>query len=118
MIAHQNEQILLDEYISLCKEMRGTDNAKFTRKRSKPDKHGHGNRKSAKELENCYQWTLLAYPNEKPRVIEQLLRQLKPYDFAWMIELAIEEFIGLTSCYPYDKLELIDNSFEANQAFD
>ncbi|GJY62823.1 hypothetical protein Tco_0464283 [Tanacetum coccineum] len=62
--------------------------------------------------------TLLAYPNEKPRVIEQLLRQLKPYDFAWMIELAIEEFIGLTSCYPYDKLELIDNSFEANQAFD
>ncbi|GJR68125.1 hypothetical protein Tco_0014190 [Tanacetum coccineum] len=28
-----------------------TDNAKITRKRSKPDKHGHGNEKSAKEPE-------------------------------------------------------------------
>ncbi|GJX26030.1 hypothetical protein Tco_0232326 [Tanacetum coccineum] len=29
----------------------GTDIAKITRKRSKPDKHGHGNRKSAQEME-------------------------------------------------------------------
>ncbi|GJY13532.1 putative ribonuclease H-like domain-containing protein [Tanacetum coccineum] len=34
-----------------------TDSAKITRKRSKPDKHGHGNGKSAKELEDCYQWS-------------------------------------------------------------
>ncbi|GJZ43386.1 reverse transcriptase domain-containing protein [Tanacetum coccineum] len=32
----------------------GTDSAKITRKRSKPDKHGHGNGKSAKEPEDCY----------------------------------------------------------------
>ncbi|GJZ52168.1 reverse transcriptase domain-containing protein [Tanacetum coccineum] len=35
----------------------GTDSAKITRKRSKPDKHGHGNGKSAKEPEDCYQWS-------------------------------------------------------------
>ncbi|GKE86265.1 hypothetical protein Tco_1560007 [Tanacetum coccineum] len=35
----------------------GTDNAKITRKRSKPDKHGHENGKSAKEPEDCYQWS-------------------------------------------------------------
>ncbi|GJS22403.1 hypothetical protein Tco_0451035 [Tanacetum coccineum] len=29
----------------------GTDNAKITRKRSKPDKHEHGNGKSAQETE-------------------------------------------------------------------
>ncbi|GJT46252.1 hypothetical protein Tco_0954967, partial [Tanacetum coccineum] len=29
----------------------GTDIAKITRKRSKPDKHGHGNGKSAQEPE-------------------------------------------------------------------
>ncbi|GKF21454.1 hypothetical protein Tco_0070092, partial [Tanacetum coccineum] len=29
----------------------GTDSAKITRKRSKPDKHGHGNGKSTKEPE-------------------------------------------------------------------
>ncbi|GJU25249.1 putative reverse transcriptase domain-containing protein [Tanacetum coccineum] len=33
-----------------------TDNAKIIRKQSKPDKHGHGNGKSAKEPEDCYQW--------------------------------------------------------------
>ncbi|GJR99937.1 RNA-directed DNA polymerase, eukaryota, reverse transcriptase zinc-binding domain protein [Tanacetum coccineum] len=33
------------------KEVRGTDNAKITRKRSKPDKHGYGNGKNAKEPE-------------------------------------------------------------------
>ncbi|GKB39933.1 reverse transcriptase domain-containing protein [Tanacetum coccineum] len=36
---------------------RGTDIAKITRKRSKLDKHGHGNGKSAKEPEDCYQWS-------------------------------------------------------------
>ncbi|GJW11193.1 hypothetical protein Tco_1577020 [Tanacetum coccineum] len=36
---------------------RGTDNAKIIRKRSKPDKHEHGNGKSAKEPEDCYQWS-------------------------------------------------------------
>ncbi|GJV84019.1 hypothetical protein Tco_1523917, partial [Tanacetum coccineum] len=34
-----------------------TDIAKITRKWSKPDKHGHGNGKSAKEPEDCYQWS-------------------------------------------------------------
>ncbi|GKB58276.1 hypothetical protein Tco_0914462, partial [Tanacetum coccineum] len=34
-----------------------TDIAKITRKRSKPDKHGHGNGKSAQEPEDCYQST-------------------------------------------------------------
>ncbi|GKC81788.1 hypothetical protein Tco_1137505 [Tanacetum coccineum] len=34
-----------------------TDSAKITRKRTKPDKHEHGNRKSAKEPEDCYQWS-------------------------------------------------------------
>ncbi|GJS13810.1 putative ribonuclease H-like domain-containing protein [Tanacetum coccineum] len=38
------------------KAIRRTDIAKITRKRSKPDKHGHGNGKSAKEPEDCYQW--------------------------------------------------------------
>ncbi|GJZ48820.1 hypothetical protein Tco_0603010 [Tanacetum coccineum] len=36
---------------STLKELQGTDIAKITRKLSKPDKHGHGNRKSTKELE-------------------------------------------------------------------
>ncbi|GKF14677.1 hypothetical protein Tco_0056139, partial [Tanacetum coccineum] len=34
-----------------------TDNAKITRKRSKPDKHGQGNGMSAKEPKDCYQWS-------------------------------------------------------------
>ncbi|GKC71412.1 hypothetical protein Tco_1117295 [Tanacetum coccineum] len=34
-----------------------TDNANITRKRSKPDKHEHENGKSAKEPEDCYQWS-------------------------------------------------------------
>ncbi|GKC82362.1 hypothetical protein Tco_1138079 [Tanacetum coccineum] len=36
----------------------GTDNAKITRKRSKPDKHRHENGKSAKEPEDGYQWSI------------------------------------------------------------
>ncbi|GKD94222.1 hypothetical protein Tco_1374059 [Tanacetum coccineum] len=35
----------------------GTDSAKIIRKQSKPDKHGHGNGKSAKDLEVIYQWS-------------------------------------------------------------
>ncbi|GKE92974.1 retrovirus-related pol polyprotein from transposon TNT 1-94, partial [Tanacetum coccineum] len=35
-----------------------TDSAKITRKRSKSDKHEHGNGKSTKELEDCYQWSI------------------------------------------------------------
>ncbi|GJR30775.1 hypothetical protein Tco_1107007 [Tanacetum coccineum] len=34
-----------------------TDSAKITRKRSKPDKHKHGNGKGTKEPEDCYQWS-------------------------------------------------------------
>ncbi|GJQ93705.1 hypothetical protein Tco_0004844 [Tanacetum coccineum] len=41
----------------LSKMTEGTDSAKITRKRTKPDKHGHGNEKSAKEPEDCYQWS-------------------------------------------------------------
>ncbi|GJW75425.1 ribonuclease H-like domain-containing protein [Tanacetum coccineum] len=32
----------------------GTDSANITRKRTNPDKHGHGNGKSTKEPEDCY----------------------------------------------------------------
>ncbi|GKC71991.1 hypothetical protein Tco_1117874 [Tanacetum coccineum] len=35
----------------------GKDITNNTRKRSKPDKHGHGNEKSTKEPEDCYQWS-------------------------------------------------------------
>ncbi|GKG23679.1 hypothetical protein Tco_0391715, partial [Tanacetum coccineum] len=34
-----------------------TNNTKITRKWSKPNKHGHGNEKSAKEPKDCYQWS-------------------------------------------------------------
>ncbi|GJU97495.1 hypothetical protein Tco_1326766 [Tanacetum coccineum] len=50
-----------------------------TRKQPKPDKHGHGNRKSAKEAEDCYQWngrvhrTLLAYPCDKLELVDNSL---------------------------------------------
>ncbi|GKF58265.1 hypothetical protein Tco_0171802, partial [Tanacetum coccineum] len=35
--------------------MSGTDNAKISRKRSKPDKYGHGKGKRIQEPGECYQ---------------------------------------------------------------
>ncbi|GKA11080.1 hypothetical protein Tco_0690513, partial [Tanacetum coccineum] len=39
------------DFYALSKSVLGTDIAKITRKRSKPDKHEHGNGKSAQEPE-------------------------------------------------------------------
>ncbi|GJX89839.1 hypothetical protein Tco_0343165 [Tanacetum coccineum] len=63
-----------------------TDTAKISRKRSKPDKHGHGKGKRIQEPGECYQsllndeayngrayWTLLAYPCDKLELLKALL---------------------------------------------
>ncbi|GJY03002.1 putative reverse transcriptase domain-containing protein [Tanacetum coccineum] len=59
----------------------GTDNANIIRKRSKPDKHGHGKGKRIQDPGECYQSLL----DDK---------------------LILEELMGPLLAYPCDKLEL------------
>ncbi|GKF68392.1 hypothetical protein Tco_0198071 [Tanacetum coccineum] len=44
-----------DGDLLLFRDGLGTDNAKISRKRSKSDKHGHGNGRAHKEPGKCYQ---------------------------------------------------------------
>ncbi|GKA56909.1 hypothetical protein Tco_0755981 [Tanacetum coccineum] len=49
------EVLVLNHYVLVRKLLHGY--YKERKKGSKLDKHGHGNGKSAKELEDCYQWS-------------------------------------------------------------
>ncbi|GJT59415.1 reverse transcriptase domain-containing protein [Tanacetum coccineum] len=55
-----------------------TNIAKITRKRSKPDKHGHGKGKNAQEpaYSGRAYWTLLAYPCDKLELVDSSLSKL------------------------------------------
>ncbi|GJZ82586.1 hypothetical protein Tco_0647759 [Tanacetum coccineum] len=64
----------------------GTDIAKITRKRSKPDKHGHGNGKSAQELrvsskgQQSQPWSTLGQPTKQQNLQNtQITLNVKPF---------------------------------------
>ncbi|GJV78662.1 reverse transcriptase domain-containing protein [Tanacetum coccineum] len=80
---------------------KGTDIAKISRKRSKPDKYEHGNRRAHKEPGECYERSNSQLLVKLGQIGQQLLDD----------ELTKEEFIGLYWLI-YNKPELLDKLFE------
>ncbi|GJT22511.1 hypothetical protein Tco_0892448 [Tanacetum coccineum] len=56
-VAANLSELELKKILDMC-----TDKAKIIRKRSKPDKHGHGNGRAHKEPGECYQWSTQVNP--------------------------------------------------------
>ncbi|GKA18341.1 hypothetical protein Tco_0698178 [Tanacetum coccineum] len=64
-------------------EFEGTDKAKITRKRSKPDKHEHGNGRARKEPGESYQKSRMSITSLKP-----LIGQYPTKDATWIVKKA------------------------------
>ncbi|GJR13833.1 hypothetical protein Tco_0796485 [Tanacetum coccineum] len=87
----------------------GTDKAKIARKRSKPDKHGHGNGRARKEPGECYQkWF---YPKLKSRGKVKLTAWMgnsRDKDGTFTLEVHSEEaqHVTITDCHAGNPCEL------------
>ncbi|GJZ72674.1 hypothetical protein Tco_0636820 [Tanacetum coccineum] len=81
--SQQTNGFLCLRSMKLAKKVRATveastDNAKISRKRSKPDKHGHGKGKRIQEPGECYQ--RLKGQDSRERV-----KELTPRSFSWQL---------------------------------